>query len=85
MARRKAQIVRLTGAGPIIAPERGVIDMLTELLARAKRGEIKGIGYFTVDQVNSVSTDWETGCASGNLMMAGASNLQWRVAKAASE
>lgn len=80
-----AEIHRLTGAGPIAEPVASVIERLEELLDRARRGEIKGLGYFLVDGADSVSTDWLPGCACGNDMSAGAGKLFHRVMQTATE
>lgn len=80
-----ATIHRLTDAGPITEPVVSVIEMLEELLTRAKAGEIKGFGYFLVDGADTSATAWASGIACGNDMVAGAAKLQHRVLDAVLE
>lgn len=76
---RKATVHRLTGAGPLYEPEKSVIELLKDILAQARRGEIKGVGVFYVDRCDTVVSTWQTGCASANNMIAGAARLFARV------
>ena len=80
-----ATVHHLTEAGPITEPVKSVIDELEELLARAKAGEIKGIGFFVVNGGDGVATWWETGCASEAHMICGVSTLFHRVMRAATD
>lgn len=73
------KVHRLTDAGPIIEPPAEVVDKLRDLLARAERGEIKGLGFFVVSGADTVFTGWAAGCARSGLMVTGAALLQHRV------
>lgn len=79
----KAEVIRLTGAGPVWEPDEEIVQMIEALLAEAKRGEVKGFGFFVVTGADGVSTQWIPGCASADQMVAGAARLQFRVLKAA--
>lgn len=82
----KRKVIRLfSGAGPVIDPDKDIIKELAELLAQAKRGEVKGIGYFLVDGGNAVTTGWYSGCADRHDMTSGAAMLAFRVTMAAVE
>lgn len=81
-----AQIHRLTTAGPVIDGEqKDVVEMLEGLLADAKVGAIRGLGYFLVDGAGGVASAWAPGCASLDEMVSGASKLHHRVMRAATE
>jgi hypothetical protein len=81
-----AEIHRLTNAGPVIGePEKDIVEMLEELMERAKAGALRGFGYFLVDGANSVESGWADGCASADGMVSGASKLQHRVLRAVTE
>jgi len=82
--RRKAKVERLfPGAGPVVVPDREIIETLSDLTRRARRGEIKGIGIFWVDGGNTVTTAWVSGCADGHFMVSGAARLAHRIVSAA--
>jgi len=75
-----AAIHRLTEVGPPIGePPQEIIDVLEELLAEAKRGELTGLGYFTVDGAGTVAHRWVSDSAGVNDMVAGASYLHFTV------
>lgn len=78
-----AEIHRLTNAGPILEPDKEIVELLERLLGEAKAGDIKGFGFFLVNGVDTVSTGWKSGCAPINGMVAGAARLNFRVCRAA--
>lgn len=80
--RSKAKVHRLFPAiGPVVKPDTNLIAVCAELLAHAKRGEIKGLGYFIVDGANATETSWVSAGACANLMVAGAAQLAYRIMK----
>lgn len=76
---KSAEVHRLTGAGPLLEPDKDIIAMLETLLEEARTGAIKGIGFFIVDGADSVACQWESGCARINDMVSGAGRLNHRV------
>lgn len=82
-----AEVVRLTGTGPILGnePPKYVVEMLEELLARAKRGEIKGFGYFVVDGADGTETSFVQGCAEQHIVISAVSRLWFCMMKMAAE
>ena len=74
-----AQVHRLTGAGPIIEPDAGIITELEALVVRAKAGEIKGFAMVVIDGADSVETWWAPGCARESTMVAGVGKLNQRM------
>lgn len=38
------------------SPDQDIIDVLTETLAEAQRGELRGVGIITIDRSNVVGT-----------------------------
>jgi len=82
----KDKIIRLVRNGPLLGespPE--VVAQLKQLLDAAKRGEIKGLGFFFVDGADTTVTHWVQGCAARNDMIAASARLHWRVQQAADE
>lgn len=77
-----AELHRITPAGPIFEPPQDVVELAEEVLARAKRGELKGLAIAAVDATDSTTTTWTGGCATGSLMVAATSILAGRVLKA---
>lgn len=76
-----AELHRITPAGPLFEPPKSVVELAEELLQRVKRGEIKGVAIACVDATDSVTTTWESGCASGSLMVSASSVLAARVTR----
>jgi len=74
-----ADVHHLTPAGPITEPQADVIEKLKDLLAKAERAEIKGLGYFFVDGGGLPVDGWAAGCAAANDMVAAAVLLYERV------
>jgi hypothetical protein len=81
--RKRSKVHRLFGGGgPVIEPDAEMLGTLADLLARAKRGEIKGIGFFWVDGGNRVVTTWHSGCVDRHYMVSGSAQLAFRVTQA---
>jgi hypothetical protein len=80
-----AEVHRLTNAGPIVEPVAEIIEELEKLLAEARAGEIKGFAYFLVDGADCVGTNWVSGCARCNDMVAGVARLHHTILGAALE
>jgi hypothetical protein len=57
-----------------------VLEMATDLLARVQRGEVQGLCIVTVDPARAVEWRRAVGTAPHNLLMAGSSYLQNRMA-----
>lgn len=74
-----AELHRLTAAGPVLGPDPGIIELVSNLLERAKRGELKGLGVFFVSGNDDTFTIWVPGCASRSDMVAASSRLHWKI------
>ena len=77
-----AEVHRLTGAGPVYEADQDIIAKLEELLDRARRAELKGFGYFAVNQHDSTLENWIPGCAQAAHMLAAVSRLWFEMLKA---
>lgn len=73
------KIVRLSGAGPIIEPDKEIIGELENLLFEAKSAGIKGFGYFLVTGGDENISHWIPGCASEISMISGVSMLWFKL------
>lgn len=82
-----ADVFRLTGAGPLIVgtPPQSVIELLEDVLERAKNGEVKGVGLFYIDGANTIYNEYASGCANTTHMCHGASRLWFRLMNAGQE
>jgi hypothetical protein len=79
-----AEIHRLTGAGPILTgPEPTVVVALEEMLTRAKAGEIKGIAMAYVSAADGCGSQWASGCANEDQMLATTARLFAHITRAA--
>ena len=73
-------IHRLTEVGPSLGtPAEEIIAVLEPLLEQARRGELSGFGYFTVNGAGTVCHRWVSERASANDMVAGSAQLFYTV------
>lgn len=79
---RKAKVHRLFASGPVTEPDAGMIETLKGLINGARRCELKGFGFFTVDGNDNLRTGWSSGTATRRDMAAGATMLHARIIKA---
>lgn len=69
------KVVALGAVHRIPGPQPGVVEVLTDLLARAKKGDIKGVACAYVDGADAINSDWCCGNADSNDMVAATSQL----------
>lgn len=83
MARRSsAKLYALTNARIADGlPRSDVIDLIADLLKRAKRGEIIGVAVGYVEGNDSTFTDWAAGTASQAAMVTAVTCLQFKLMK----
>jgi hypothetical protein len=72
-------VVNLFGGSPINQPSKGTIEELEALLARAKRGELRGVTYATVGRTGGISTGWYGEVDAHTLLISGVALLQYRM------
>lgn len=66
-----AEIHRITKVGPVLEPDTKIIEVLEDLLARAKDSKIKSLAYAITSSEDFVSWGWVQGCGEVTKLVAG--------------
>lgn len=66
-----------------VAPD--ILRLAEDLLKQVKRGEITSLAVCYVRPNRTVCTDWASGTAPGNLMIAASAQLGFKILKAIAE
>ena len=71
--------------GPIVGTNEAVpeiVAQLEEMLAAARRGEVRSLAYAYVDGGSMSGSGWVNGTAQAALLVAAVSRLQWTINEA---
>lgn len=76
-----AEVVGLRGAVPVGAPVAEVVEVLEDLLERARAGRLRAVAYVAVGADGAVGTGWKVPPeGGGHAVASGILTLGWRYA-----